>query len=223
MYYIWASFGILNSKSLYSSTNALFFNGPSKLCQTSFIEMHTYFSFGLILQDIPNSITPQTTFGLLPTLVRLLVLPCTHQCRWSPPYSLPPFFFLSRTEEPMKSGTCAHDRHVLQQLARNVHIKHSDLPWPDMTCTTKFKGPYEVDKSTSWHLVHSTKINSFIQPMFTAVFCCDVGNRWRILQLKLSGCLPWLKLALATGNFKPATSRCTVHGNYNRVTYWKPR
>ena len=28
--------------------------------------MHTYFSFGLFLQDIPNSITPQTTLRLLP-------------------------------------------------------------------------------------------------------------------------------------------------------------
>ena len=25
------------------------------------------------------------------------------------------------------AGTCAHDRHALQQLALNVHIKHSDL------------------------------------------------------------------------------------------------
>ena len=27
----------------------------------------------------------------------------------------------------MKAGTCAHDRHALQQLALNVHVKHSDL------------------------------------------------------------------------------------------------
>ena len=26
----------------------------------------------------------------------------------------------------MKVGTCARDRHVLQQLALNVHVKHSD-------------------------------------------------------------------------------------------------
>ena len=31
----------------------------------------------------------------------------------------------------MKVGTCARDRRVLQQLALNVHIKHSDL-----TCIT---------------------------------------------------------------------------------------
>ena len=38
--------------------------------------------------------------------------------------------FLSRTEEPVKAITCAHDRCVLQQLALNVHFKHSDLTWP---------------------------------------------------------------------------------------------
>ena len=35
--------------------------------------------------------------------------------------------FLSRTEEPAMAGTCALDRHALQQLALNVHVKHSDL------------------------------------------------------------------------------------------------
>ena len=44
-----------------------------------------------------------------------------------PPYSLPPFFLLSQTELPAKVSTCARDRHALQQLALNVHIKHSDL------------------------------------------------------------------------------------------------
>ena len=34
---------------------------------------------------------------------------------------------LSRTEEPAKVGTCARDRRALQQLALNVHVKHSDL------------------------------------------------------------------------------------------------
>ena len=46
---------------------------------------------------------------------------------------LPPSFFLSRIEEPAKAGTCACDRRALQQLALNVHIKHSDLTWPDLT------------------------------------------------------------------------------------------
>ena len=38
-----------------------------------------------------------------------------------------PLFFLSWREEPVKAGTCAHDRRALQQLALNVHVKHSDL------------------------------------------------------------------------------------------------
>ena len=42
------------------------------------------FLFGLILLDIPNSITPQTTLRLLPIPVGLLVLPCTRQYRWPP-------------------------------------------------------------------------------------------------------------------------------------------
>ena len=40
---------------------------------------------------------------------------------------------LSRTEELVKAGTCAHHRRALQQLALNVHVKHSDLTWPDLT------------------------------------------------------------------------------------------
>ena len=39
------------------------------------------------------------------------------------------FFFLSWTEELTKAGTCARDRRALQQLALNVHVKHSDLTW----------------------------------------------------------------------------------------------
>ena len=68
-----------------------FFIRPSKLRQISLIEIHTYFSLGLNLRDIPNSIIPQTTLRLLPIPVGLLVLPCTRQCRRSPPYSLPLF------------------------------------------------------------------------------------------------------------------------------------
>ena len=30
---------------------------------------------------------------------------------------------LSQSEEPAKASTCAHDRHALQQLALNVHVK----------------------------------------------------------------------------------------------------
>ena len=67
------------------------------------------------------------TLHLLPTLVRLFVLPCTHQCRRSPPpFISSPFFSLSQTEE------LACDRHVPHQLALNVHLKHSDLTSPTL-------------------------------------------------------------------------------------------
>ena len=79
----------------------------------------------IIIRDIPNSITPQTTLRLLPIPVGLLVFPCTRRCRRYP--LLSPLIFLSRTEEPAKAGTCARDRRALQQLALNVHVKHSDL------------------------------------------------------------------------------------------------
>ena len=42
----------------------------------------------------------------------------------SPVIDLP---FLFQTDEPAKVGTCARDRRALQQLAMNVHVKHSDL------------------------------------------------------------------------------------------------
>ena len=93
------------------------------------------FLFGLTLRDIPNSITPLTTLRLLPIPVGLLVLTCIHQCKRSPPPPPPPpppyLCFLSRTQEPAKSGTCARDRRALQQLVLNVHVKHSDLTWPN--------------------------------------------------------------------------------------------
>ena len=77
-------------KTHYVAPQSFIFRRTVKI---SFNEIRTYFSFGLILRDIPNSITPQTTLRLLPIPVGLLVLPCTHQCRWSlltpPP---PPFF-----------------------------------------------------------------------------------------------------------------------------------
>ena len=60
---------------------------------------------------------------LLPTPVRLLVLSCTRQGRQPhpppPPYSPPPFFFF-------------FFYMCLWLLALNVHIKHSDLTWPDL-------------------------------------------------------------------------------------------
>ena len=67
------------------------------------------------------------TLRLLPNPVGLLVLPCTCQCRRSPPPLNPSPFFLSQTEEPAKAGICARDRRALRQLALNVHVKHSDL------------------------------------------------------------------------------------------------
>ena len=50
------------------------------------------------------------------------------QCKLDPAFNV---CFLSWTEE--LAGTCTHDRHALQQLALNVHVKHSDLTWPDLT------------------------------------------------------------------------------------------
>ena len=87
--------------------------------QISFIEISTYFSFSLILRDIPNSITPQITLRLLPIPIGLLVFPCSASAG-DPP--LLPFPF-----SPVPAGTCARNRRALQQLALNVHVKHSDL------------------------------------------------------------------------------------------------
>ena len=39
----------------------------------------------------------------------------------------PMLLLISRTKEPAKVGTCACDGRALQQLALNVHVKHSDL------------------------------------------------------------------------------------------------
>ena len=85
-------FGPTKFKIHYVAQQFLFFGRPSKVRQISFIEMHTYFSFGLIIWDIQNSITCQNTLHLLLIPVGLLVLPCTRKCKQSPPYSLTPFF-----------------------------------------------------------------------------------------------------------------------------------
>ena len=37
------------------------------------------------------------------------------------------YYVLARTEEPAKASICARDRRALQQLALNVHVKHSKL------------------------------------------------------------------------------------------------
>ena len=122
-------FGLLNS-NLTTSSTILYFSADRLNCANFFsLKCVGYiFLFGLILQHIPNSITPQTTLRLLPIPVGLLVLHCTRECRRSPLTPSPPFFFiLSRIEESAKAGTCARDRRALQQLALNVHVKHSDL------------------------------------------------------------------------------------------------
>ena len=79
-------------KTHYVASQFFIFRRTVKLRHISFIEMRTYFSFGLILRDIPNSITPQTTLRLLPIPVGLMVLPCTRQCSRSPLTPSPPFF-----------------------------------------------------------------------------------------------------------------------------------
>ena len=73
-----------------------YFSADSPNCATiSFIEMRTYFSFGSILRDLPNSITPQTTLHLLSIPVGLLVLPCSTGAGGPPPPPLLPTpFFL---------------------------------------------------------------------------------------------------------------------------------
>ena len=38
-----------------------------------------------------------------------------------------PLSYVPLPEEPAKAGTCARDRRALQQLALNVHVKHSDM------------------------------------------------------------------------------------------------
>ena len=54
------------------------------------------------------------------------------------PLSPPPLFFpLYRTEQPVKAGTCARDRRALQQLALNVHVKHSELTFR-VSCYSTF-------------------------------------------------------------------------------------
>ena len=87
------------------------------------VQIAPNFSFGLILRDIPNSITPQNALHLLPILVGLLVLPCACAPPPPPPPFLPPLFFpvLDRG-----TVTCAHDRRALQQLALNMHL-NTDL------------------------------------------------------------------------------------------------
>ena len=81
--------------------------------------------FDLILRDIPNSITPQIPSACYRPRSDCLyfLVPAS---AGGPPYS-PSLFFLTRTTEPAKAGTCARDRRALQQLVLNVNVKHFDL------------------------------------------------------------------------------------------------
>ena len=124
-------------------------------CYNGSIEMFTYFSFGLILQDMPNSITPQNTNRLLPIPVRLLVLPCTCQCRQSLPYSLPsPFFSCSRQRNQLRP---------VQQLALNVHVKHSDLQLLGAKCSSMVEHLLMV-RLIIGPIHHSGPIERFLAP-----------------------------------------------------------
>ena len=50
--------------------------------------------------------------------------PVLHNCLCDGAYKQ----FLAANQSPVPNrGTCAHDRRALQQLALNVHVKHSDL------------------------------------------------------------------------------------------------
>ena len=77
----------------------------------------------------PFSVNCTLTLRLLPIPVGLLVYSLVPASAGGPPPPLthPPFCFLSRTDEPAKTGTCARDRRALQQPALNVHSKNYDL------------------------------------------------------------------------------------------------
>ena len=62
----WATFRPTKFKLHYVAPQFCFSADRLYFAKISFIEMRTYFSFGLILRDIPNSLTPQTTLCLLP-------------------------------------------------------------------------------------------------------------------------------------------------------------
>ena len=127
------------------------------------------FLFGLILRDIPNSITPQTPPG---RTACTLSYPPVHAV---PPYSPPPFFPLSRTEEPANAGTRARDRRALQQLALNVHVEPNFQKYKDtngmnhvtfaMFCTYQY---YSLSFLYLINLPYGKTILSFRQ-----VVCCQ--------------------------------------------------
>ena len=121
--------------------------------------MCTYFSFGLILWDIPNSVTPQTTLRLLPIPVGLLITPCTRQCRRSPLTPSPIFLFLSRTEEVPVPMTGVHYNSLLWMCTLNTQrcdsLWHGDflwqnfLAWNSVTCYDILRILTKCDKVVS--------------------------------------------------------------------------
>ena len=117
---IWATFSLLNSKTPHNSS--IFFRRTAQVAP-NFLHWNAHiFLFGLILRDIPNSITPQT-----PSACYRPRSDCLYSLVTARPYSLPPPPLFSLVPD---RGTCARDRRALQLLALNVHVKHSDLTWP---------------------------------------------------------------------------------------------
>ena len=122
---IWATFGLLIQKQYVTPL----FVWQTVQIAPLFLHWNAYI-FLFCLNPMVHSKFHNTlnTLRLLPTSVGLLALPCTRQCRRSPPpHPSPLFYFLSRTEEPAKvAATCANDRRAIQQLALNVQlITHS--------------------------------------------------------------------------------------------------
>ena len=75
-----------------------------------------------------------------------------------------PYWILSRTEEPVKASTCAHDRRALQQLARNVHVKHSDLTWPDLWGSS-------IYSLAAADITHFSSLRTYLYLHFKPQFC----------------------------------------------------
>ena len=104
------------------------------------------FLFDLILRDIPNSITPQTTLRLLPIPVGLLVLPCTCQCR-RPPLLPSPFF------------SCPGQRNWRRSVPVPVTgVRYNSLLWMCTLNTLTWPDPYKRAsvKEHSKNLVNKT-------------------------------------------------------------------
>ena len=116
------------------------------------------FLFGLILRDIPNSITPQTTLRLLPIPVGLLVIPCTRQCRRPPlPHTPSPFVSCpgqrNRRRPVPVPVTGVRYNSLLWMCALNTLI------WPDQ-CN------YQMNFKMNIHYISSLLVTTSTQPPF---------------------------------------------------------